>query len=203
MARAGDVEALWQLLLTAPPTMISWEETFRLLARALEVRARQDPAEFASALFAQMLSMTAYFILRTHFFATRLIAGHDASTPSRTSADVPREVIEWILPRLIELQAHLGELTHLQAGVARLWELTRGKRIENDREEREASQGNGRRGTSPRLQGNGRPLNAHEHPRVAELNGGSHEFTNTSNGTAAGTRQRHTGGEVGRDQEKD
>src|SRR5262249_43960804 len=38
-----------------------------------------------------------------------------------------------ILPRLIELQKHVGELAHLQAGVTRLWELARSKRMENDR----------------------------------------------------------------------
>ena len=44
-----------------------------------------------------------------------------------------RLLTELVMPRLLELHGHLAEVAHAQATVARLWELARSKRMENER----------------------------------------------------------------------
>ena len=130
-ARTGNIDALWELLLSSGPAMLDMEATFKLLARAIEVRSRQDPAGFASDVFGRMLSLTTYLTLRTHLHAGRLIAVYDRS--DRPVAELPRELTELVLPRLLQLQQHLTEMLAVQATTARSWALTRQKEIENDR----------------------------------------------------------------------
>lgn len=129
MASTGDVEGIWQILVTAQPAMIDWGEVFQLLLRAVEVRSRTDPAGFAEEMFSRMFSLTSYLTLRSHHHARRLIVRHDRSRRDCGAAELPRE-LELVLPRLIELQTHLAEIAHARASVARLWELARCKKLE-------------------------------------------------------------------------
>src|SRR5262249_12428288 len=58
---------------------------------------------------------------------------HDRSARGRGSAELPRELMELVLPRLLELQTHLADIAHAQASVCRLWALARSKGAENQR----------------------------------------------------------------------
>ena len=131
MAQSGDVDGLWRLLTTSLPIMLDLELTFKLLARALEVRSRQDPAGFASEVFSRLVSFTSYLLLRSHMHASRLLGQYDRS--GRGIAELPRELADVVLPRILQLQDHLAEMLALQATTARSWALTRQKEIENRR----------------------------------------------------------------------
>jgi hypothetical protein len=130
-ARTGNVDALWGLLTSSGPAMLNMEATFKLLARAIEVRAREDPAGFSAEVFTRLVALTTYLTLRTHMHAGRLIAVYDRA--DRGVAELPRELTDLVLPRLVQLQEHLAELMAVQATTARSWALTRQKEIENGR----------------------------------------------------------------------
>src|SRR5262249_11926055 len=127
MAQSGDVDGLWLLLTTSLPIMLDMEATFKLLARAIEVRSRQHPAGFASEVFSRLVSFTSYLLLRSHMYASRLLGQSDRS--GRGVAELPRELADVVLPRILQLQDHLGELLALQATTARSWALTKQKEI--------------------------------------------------------------------------
>src|SRR5262245_20399084 len=133
MAASGDVEALWQLLLRGRALDFDWEEVFGLLLRAIETRGRRDPVGFAGEMLARALTLTSYLVFRGHHHAIRLLAMHDRSDRGRGSAELPRDLAELFLPRLVELQRHLIEVASAQASVARQWELAKGKQFENQR----------------------------------------------------------------------
>jgi hypothetical protein len=131
MACSGDVSGLLHVLTTSTPGLFGVEETFRLFARAIQVRSRQDPAGFAAELFGRMVGLVGYLVMRAHIHAERLVAVHDRR--DRAFAEVPRELTDVLLPQLIQLQEHLAELMSAQAAVARLWALTRHKELESNR----------------------------------------------------------------------
>jgi hypothetical protein len=131
MARTGDVDGLWRVLTTSLPGLFGVEETFQLLARAIQVRSRQAPAAFAAELYSRMVGFVGYLTMRTHLYAGRLVAVHDRH--DRGFAELPRELTDVLLPRLVQLQEHLAELMSAQAATARLWALTRQKEIDNGR----------------------------------------------------------------------
>jgi hypothetical protein len=133
MAATGDVDGLWAIFRNADAASIDWEEVFGLFLRAIEVRCRADPALFAGEMLARVFGLTSFLVLRTHHYASRLIAVHDRSGRGRGSAELPRELTELVLPRLLELQTHLADIAHAQASVCRLWELAKCKRAENQR----------------------------------------------------------------------
>jgi hypothetical protein len=130
MAEAGDVDGLWEALHTEDHTGLAWRWLLDQLLQAVEVRCRQNPARFAGEMFARMMSLTSYLLLRTHFNATKLIRKHDRSGRECWSGALPHELTEQVLPRLVEMQGHLAEVAHAQASVARLWGLVRSKRRE-------------------------------------------------------------------------
>src|SRR5262245_6328396 len=131
LAQAGDVEGLWQMIVTANPILVDWEELFQLLLRAMIIRGRLEPERFSAEMLSRVFALTSFLTLRTHLCVARLIARYDRSDCGG-AADLCRE-FDTSLPRLIELQRHLGEIAHHEAGVCRLWELARCKRMETDR----------------------------------------------------------------------
>ena len=107
MAREGDFQGLWQILLMNEWNMIDQAECFQLLLQALEVAVRTDPRKFSSDIFAKIVSFTSYLTLRTHFHLGALLDYHDAGMRTLGNLPVPREVTE-TLPALMQLQEHLG-----------------------------------------------------------------------------------------------
>jgi hypothetical protein len=125
--------------------MFDHEATFGLLLRAIEARSARDPAGFAEAVFSRMVGFTGYLTLRSQYYLTHVIRTADRQGQSKGTPALPREVTDVYLPRLMELQGHLGELAQLQASTARLWELARQRRLENDQAERDGSRPRPRR----------------------------------------------------------
>src|SRR5262249_28365192 len=76
-ARTGNVDALLHVLTASVPGLFGVEATFKLLARAIQVRAREDPSAFAAELFSRMVAFVAYLTVRTHLHAGGLVAVHD------------------------------------------------------------------------------------------------------------------------------
>src|SRR5262249_22019056 len=128
-AESGDVDALWRLLTTTRPILLYLEVVFGLLARAIEVRSRQDPAGFASEMFSRLVGFTSYLLLRSHLYAGRLVAQYDRS--GRGIAELPRELADVVLPRILQLQDHLGAMLAPQAPTPGSGVLTKQKVIEN------------------------------------------------------------------------
>lgn len=155
MAASGDVDGLWQLLTTRPRDLLDSEQTFRQLLQAAGVRARQDPAAYSAEVFARLVALTSYLVLRTHYLAGRAIAGHDLQRSRHADGDVPSEFAEVILPRLFELHSHLATLLQAQASTARLWQLARPRQSPGGRPVRPVRQrpggrcGKPQRGTPP------------------------------------------------------
>ena len=78
LAEAGEVGPLWELVTTAPWSMVNHEDVFRLLLGALEVRARRDPQGFAEECFARMVGMTSYLVYRSHYILGLKVEAHAA-----------------------------------------------------------------------------------------------------------------------------
>jgi hypothetical protein len=133
LAEAGEVGPLWELVTTAPWSMVNHEDVFRLLLGALEVRARRDPQGFAEECFARMVGMTSYLVYRSHYILGLKVEAHAAQARARGPSDLPRDACEVLLPRILRLQSHLAELLQARASVARRHELTRSKRTGDDR----------------------------------------------------------------------
>jgi len=132
MADAGDVDGIWKLLTETRRSLLDLEATFRSLLRAIEVAANRDPASFSADVFAKMAGFTSYLLFRSHYYCSRLLAS-DRGPLGPGAEWFPRDVSEVVLPQLIQLQLHLGELLHLQASTTRLWELARQRQFENDK----------------------------------------------------------------------
>ncbi|MHB1426734.1 MAG: hypothetical protein ACYC3I_26555 [Gemmataceae bacterium] len=122
MAREGDFQGLWQVLLENERLLIDQAECFRLLLQAIEVAARKDPRKFSSDIFAKVISFTSYLLFRTHFQISTLIDWHDAGMRTLGNLPVPCEVVK-TLPSLIQLQEHFAAMAESQARAARMWRL--------------------------------------------------------------------------------
>jgi hypothetical protein len=132
MAECGDVEGIWKVLNDTPHSLLDVDKMFRLLLRAVEVAARDDPAGFAASTLARLISFTTYLTLRGQLWASRQAAG-DQSMLGPGQPWFSRELATVVIPQLQEMQAQLADLLQAQASTARLWELARQKQRENER----------------------------------------------------------------------
>jgi hypothetical protein len=122
MAHEGDVAGLWQVLTETPWAEFDQAKVFQLLLRAIDAAVRKDPVRFSEDAFAGMAGFGVYLILRGEFYVRTLIAQQDASGRSRRALSLPDEVVD-MLPRLVELQQHVGAILEAQARAARMWGL--------------------------------------------------------------------------------
>lgn len=139
-ARTGDVDSLWQLLSRSRWDAIDQEDVVKLLIRALEVRSRADPAQFAADVMGRMTVFVATLMMRSHLLLAAAIEqdGRAARMRARPPGDLPPVAIESLIPRVLELHEHLASLLAAQASVARLWGLARRNRPKGDRGEHQA-----------------------------------------------------------------
>jgi len=156
MAESGDVQGVWDILSTTCWSMLDLEEMFRLLLRALEVAGREDPAAHAQQLFRRMLTFSAGLVLRSQYYISRILNGHDRSTRGRAAIFLPHDLTQEHLSQDLTLQTHLAQLIECQARTARLWELARRRSVNNSprrraarREGQAASGPHGRNGHVP------------------------------------------------------
>lgn len=171
MARTGDVGGILELLTNMRPDAERLGELLNELSTAIGVKAERDPEGFARQVYAQMVASGASLLFRSQHFINLRIEAFGRAPWGMGKAELPAD-IEAALARLRDLQAHVGELLQGQATVARLWELTRSKRLENDG----AQDGAAPRSRRPR---NGRPAehsskaatlaNGHSDNRIAGL----------------------------------
>jgi hypothetical protein len=136
LAETGRYEDLLKQLAAIPWTLIDVEETWGLVLRAIEVRSREDPEEFADDVLNRMVQFTSYLLVRTHFIVGLRISQHDHALRTHGHADFSSDVLTKHIPMLVELQGHVADLVQAQAAVARLRQLARRGKIKNDRAER-------------------------------------------------------------------
>ena len=136
-AREGDVEALWNLLISTSCDMIDLEAVFKQLLQALEVRSRSDPERFAADVFERMTTLVTSLLLRCHLHLATCLEQHGRAVRMRAQppGDLPAVAVETLIPRTLQLQEHLGALLLSQASVARQWALIRKNRKKGDHAE--------------------------------------------------------------------
>jgi hypothetical protein len=132
-AREGDVESLLAEIRTRSWTLFPIDEVFKHLLAACETRARLDPAEFARMLFAEMVGFNGFLLLRTQVFIIDRVVGRGPFAIKPALADLAPDVIERLIPRLLEMQRGLAEVLVAQAQTARLWGLARAKEAQAGR----------------------------------------------------------------------
>ena len=136
-ARMGDVENLWNVLISTPWDMIDREAVFKQLLQALEVRSRSDPERFAAEVFGRMTTFVASLLLRCHLHLATCLEQHGRAVRmwAQPPGDLPAVAVETLIPRTLQLQEHLATLLLSQAGVARQWALIRKNRARGDHAE--------------------------------------------------------------------
>ena len=175
-AREGDVENLWDVLISTPWDRIDREEVLRHLARALEVQSRADPGRFAADVMSRMTVFATTLLMRCHLHLAACVEQNGQALRMRAQppGDLPRVAVEALIPRTLELQQHLAALFVAQAGFARQWSLVRKNEAREGRDgvakpRRKAGQAEARtdpdRPSAP-------PINGHPNHRVADLRNG-------------------------------
>lgn len=129
------VMALWQQLRDAPRGLVDIQELLKRLSRAIEAGAKADAGKFSAFMLAHIVGITASLLFRSHLHIARLASDHDARIASNSTSEFPAEHHRQTMSGVYELQRHLGELLQIQAQTARSFELTREKKLKNDREE--------------------------------------------------------------------
>jgi hypothetical protein len=135
-AENGDVEQLWGALAAARWDLIAdMEQVFSLLLKAITVRAGRDPAGFAAETFTRMIGFNTYLLMRSQMYINLRLGQHGRSTRALGRPDFSLAAVEPLIPGLLELQKALAETLQAQGATLRAFELTRAKRLENDRAE--------------------------------------------------------------------
>lgn len=173
MVRTGDVGGLMDMLATMRSDIERASEILKELGMAIGVRAQQDPEAFSREVYARMVALSSFLVLRCQYFVSLRIEAFSRAPWGMGRPDLPAD-IEASLARLRDLQEHVGELLQGQASVARSWALTRAKVREQERSRN-------RRGKNGRGRGSGRKsgdletpahTNGHSPNRLAGLLGG-------------------------------
>ena len=131
MAQAGDVWGLWAQWTRSDDTRSNFQEIGDLLRQAIEVRVRTAPTRFRREILSEMIGFTGYLVLRAQFRARLLIEQEDEDMRRRGGWDSSLRMDE-LMPKLLELQRHFGELAQLSARTERLTELAQQRRVSND-----------------------------------------------------------------------
>ena len=134
-AREGDVEALWVTLVETPWDRIDREAVFNLLLRALEVRSRSDPEEFARAAYSRMTAFTAALLMRCQLYLATYVeeCGRAVRMRGQPPGDLPEAAVAKLIPKMLEIQEHLSVLLTAEAAVARQWSLVGKNKSRRDR----------------------------------------------------------------------
>jgi hypothetical protein len=181
-AREGNIEALWNVLISTPWDRIDREEVLRQMAQALQVQSQADPALFAAAMMSRMTVFATTLLMRSHLHISDCVeqGGRAQRMRGQPPGDLPRVAVEALVPRVVELQQHLAALFVAEAGIARMWSLVRkhGAREGRDgvaRSRRKAGKAEVRtdpdRPSAP-------PVDGHANHRVADLPNGPVRGTN-------------------------
>jgi hypothetical protein len=132
-AERGDVESLLAEIRTKSWGFFSVEEVLKHVLAACETRARSDPEEFGRMLFAEMIALNGFLLLRTHVLIIDRVVGRGPFACKPSLTDFSADVAERLLPRLAEMQRALAEVLVAQASTARLWGLAKAKEAQAGR----------------------------------------------------------------------
>ena len=127
----GDAFGYYLSLAAAHPRGIDLASSFERLARTIRRRAFSDPDAFATEIINHGLSTAGFVHFRLVYYLDRLLSNYDLGRDG--DASLPKEVVELLMPALMRLDQHIGEMATMRATIARQAELARAKRIENDR----------------------------------------------------------------------
>jgi hypothetical protein len=186
-AREGDVENLWNVLISTPWDRIDREEVLRHLAQALEVQSLADPEQFAADVMSRMTVFVTTLLLRCHLHLATCLEQHGRAARMRAQppGDLPAVAVETLIPRTMQLQEHLATLLLTQASIARQWSLVR------KNEAREGRDGVAR----PRRKANKEEARTDpDRPSAPPIDGhANHRVTDRRNGPVRGTHGVHEG----------
>jgi hypothetical protein len=126
-AEQGNVEALLAEIRTKTWGFFSVDEVLKFVLDACQVRAKSDPEGFGRMLFAEMVALNAFLMLRTQAIIVDRVVGRGPFAVKPSLGDLSADLVERVLPRLMEMQHALAELLIAQAQTARLWGLARAK----------------------------------------------------------------------------
>jgi hypothetical protein len=132
-AQEGNVEALLAVIRSKPWSCFSVDEVLKHVLDACEVRARSDPEGFGRLLFAEMVALNGFILLRSQVFIIDRVVGRGPFACRPALADLSADVAERLLPRLMEMQRGVAEVLVAQAQTARLWGLARAKEAQAGR----------------------------------------------------------------------
>jgi hypothetical protein len=126
-AREGNIDNIWNVLISTQWDRIDREEVLRHLAQALEVQSRADPQEFAAAVMSRMTVFATTLLMRVHLHLGDCVeqGGRAQRMRGQPPGDLPRVAVEALVPRVLELQQHLAALFVAEASIARMWSLVR------------------------------------------------------------------------------
>jgi hypothetical protein len=183
-AREGNVENLWNVLISTPWDRIDREEVLRHLAQALEVQSRADPEEFAAAVMSRMTVFATTLLMRCHLHLADCVEqdGRDRRMRARPPGDLPRVAVEALIPRTLELQQHLATLFVAQASIARQWSLVR---------KNEAKAGRDAAAKPRRKAGQEEARTDPDRPSARPIDGNANEVADLRNSPVRGTNGVH------------
>ena len=133
LAEQGNVEALLREIRSKRWGCFSVDEVLKHILDACQVRARSDPEGFGRMLFAEMVALNGFLMLRTQVFIVDRVVGRGPFPCKPAMADLSSDVAERLLPRLMEMQRGLAEVLVAQAQTARLWGLAKAKEAQAGR----------------------------------------------------------------------
>jgi hypothetical protein len=133
-AESGNVDELLNLIRDTPWCLISVNEQLGNLQRAYEVRAKSDPAGLSREIYSRMIGFNAFLLERSQLYIHERIVGRGDFPSTATIADFSIDVVERLLPRLLDMQRAMCEVLAAQAATARLWALTRAKEAKLEQE---------------------------------------------------------------------
>jgi hypothetical protein len=140
-AERGDIESLLAEIRTKSWGFFSVEEVLKLILDACQVRAKSDPEGFGRLLFAEMAALNGFLLLRTQVFIVDRVVGRAPFACKPSLSDLSADVVERLIPRLLEMQRGMAEVLVAQAQTARLWGLARAKEAQAVRAARAQSRG--------------------------------------------------------------
>jgi hypothetical protein len=123
-------------LATSHPAEVDNQREFGRLARLVRRQALGDPDGFCDEILNHGTAVVGYLHMRLAFYLERLIERSDFGHGRDAGANLPADVLEKVLPSLIQVQRHLADLSLLRASRDRQRALADAKRADIDQIER-------------------------------------------------------------------
>jgi hypothetical protein len=175
-AREGNVDALWNVLISTSWDRIDREAVLRNLAQALEVQSQANPERFANAVMSRMTVFATTLLMRSHLHISDCVeqGGRAQRMRGQPPGDLPRVAVEALVPRVLELQQHVAALFVAEASIARMWSLVRkhGAREGRDGIARPRRKANKEVARTDPDRPSAPPIDGHANHRVADLPNG-------------------------------